>query len=222
MLSINLVFLHFGLQHRTNPLIYYKTPYQSQNILIQTNLCQNYISSAKILYVFCSKRITINNLILNQNTNFALDQQYSTSQHHSVFHETYKVQNLIVSSQISNNQASSISTSFSTFGHQNDISLTQISLNLELTSAYSRASFLSLTLQDLKVVQSAFNFTGTSENISSLVDVLDSKAFVNQVQLNIDLAGKYVSGLVMTLKPEATISVSNLKMFGVERLSTTT
>ncbi|CAL5971191.1 Conserved_hypothetical protein [Hexamita inflata] len=171
--------------------------------------------SSKMLYLFCSKRETINNLILNQNTIFSLDQQYSASQHHSVFHDTIKVKNLIVSSQISNNQESSISTSFSTFGHQNDISITQISLNLELTSAYSRASFLSLTFQNLKVIQSAFNFTGTSENISSLIDVLDSRAIVNQVKLNVNLAGKYVSGLVMTLKPEATISVSNMKMFGV-------
>ncbi|CAL5971148.1 Conserved_hypothetical protein [Hexamita inflata] len=171
--------------------------------------------SSKVKYVFCSKRATINNLIMNLNIIFSSDQQQSISQHHSVFHETYKVKNLIVSSQISNNQASSISTSFSTFGHQNDISISQISFNLELTSAYSRASFLSLTLQDLKVIQSAFNFTGTSENISSMVDVLDSKAIINQVKLNINLAGKYASGLVMTLKPEATMSMSNLKMFGV-------
>ncbi|CAL5988544.1 Conserved_hypothetical protein [Hexamita inflata] len=183
--------------------------------LAESNQCQNYITGAIVMHLFCSKRETINNLIVNQNNIFSLDQQYSASQHHSIFHDTYKVQNLIVSSQISNNQASSISTSFSTFGHQNDISLTQISLNLELTSAYSRASFLSLTLQNLKVIQSAFNFTGTSENISSLVDVLDSKAIINQVKLNINLAGKYASGLVMTLKPEATMTISNLKMFGV-------
>ncbi|CAL5971188.1 Conserved_hypothetical protein [Hexamita inflata] len=215
MLSINLALLHIDLQHMIKQKINYKTITKPKILLGQAISCSNSIASSKMMYVFCSKREVINNLIVNQNTNFALDQQYSTSQHHSVFHETYKVQNLIVSSQISNNQASSTSNSFSTFGHQNDISLTQISLNLELTSAYSRASFLSLTLQDLKVVQSAFNFTGTSENISSLVDVLDSKAFVNQVQLNIDLAGKYVSGLAMTLKPEATMTVSNLKMFGV-------
>ncbi|CAL5971142.1 Conserved_hypothetical protein [Hexamita inflata] len=193
----------------------YKSVRLPQYKLAKSNQCQNYITSAKVMYVFCSKRATINNLVLNQRTIFSLDLQYSTSQHHSVFHETYKVQNLIVSSQISNNQASSTSTSFSTFGHQNAISLTQISLNLELTSAYSRASFLSLILQDLKIVQSTFHFTGTSENVSSLVDTLDSKAIINQVQLNVNLAGQYVSGLVMTLKPEATMSMSNLKMFGV-------
>ncbi|CAL5971182.1 Conserved_hypothetical protein [Hexamita inflata] len=196
-------------------LIFNKAVQQPQYKLNQPQSCQNTLVSAKILYVFCSRRETINNLRMNQNTNFVLNSQYSTSQHHSVFHDTYNVKNLIVSSQILNNQASSISTSFSTFGHQNDISLTQISLNLELTSAYSRASFLSLILQNLKVIQSAFNFTGTSENISSLVDVLDSKAIIHQVKLNVNLAGKYASGLVMTLKPEAAISVSNLKMFGV-------
>ncbi|CAL5988600.1 Conserved_hypothetical protein [Hexamita inflata] len=216
MLPISLAMsLHQVLLHMNNQLIHQRAIYQPYHQLSQPYLCQNTIQSASGFYIFCQKYKTINNLILNQNTNFVLNQQYSASQHHSVFHDTFKVQNLIVSSQISNNQASSISTSFSTFGHQNDISLTQISLNLELTSTYSRASFLSLTLQDLKVVQSAFNFTGTSENISSLVDVLDSKAIVNQVKLNINLAGKYASGLVMTLKPEATISVSNLKMFGV-------
>ncbi|CAL5971198.1 Conserved_hypothetical protein [Hexamita inflata] len=216
MLSItSVMYLHLVFQHYTDKLIYQKAIYQPQYQLSQPYLCQNIIQSVPGFYIFCSKRETINNLIVNQSTNFVLDQQYSASQHHSVFHDSYKVQNLIVSSQISNNQQSSISSSFSTFGHQNDISISQISLKLELTSTYSRASFLSLTLQNLKVVQSTFNFTGTSENISSLVDVLDSKAIINQVKLNINLAGKYVSGLVMTLKPEATISVSNLKMFGV-------
>ncbi|CAL5971195.1 Conserved_hypothetical protein [Hexamita inflata] len=215
MLSINLALLHIDLQHMIKQKIYYKTITQPKILLSQVISCSNSIASSKMMYVFCSKREVINNLIMNQSTNFVLNSQYSASQHHSVFHDTIKVKNLIVSSQISNNQANSISTSFSTFGHQNDISITQISLNLELTSAYSRASFLSLTLQNLKVVQSAFNFTGTSENISSLVDVLDSRAIVNQVKLNVNLAGKYVSGLVMTLKPEATISVSNMKMFGV-------
>ncbi|CAL5988552.1 Conserved_hypothetical protein [Hexamita inflata] len=215
MLSICLTLLHCGQYQVLNHPIFFNSVTVSESKLIQSNLCQNAIISSQIVHMFCSKRETINNLIVNQNNIFSLDQQYSASQHHSIFHDTYKVKNLIVSSQITTNQASSISTSFSTFGYQNDISLTQISLNLELTSAYSRASFLSLTLQNLKVVQSAFNFTGTSENISSLVDILDSKAIINQVKMNINLAGKYASGLVMTLKPEATMTISNLKMFGV-------
>ncbi|CAL5988484.1 Conserved_hypothetical protein [Hexamita inflata] len=196
-----------------NIAIIYFTQQQLKRTQIQQ--CSNQIINVYTVHVFCSKRITINNLIMNQNINYTPNQQYLTSQHHSILHETFKVQNLIVHSQISNNQANSISSLFSIFSYSNTLSLTQISLNLELTSTYSRASFLSLTLQDLKVVQSAFNFTGTSENISSLVDTLDFKAIINQVKLNINLAGKYASGLVMTLKPEATMTISNLKMFGV-------
>ncbi|CAL5971210.1 Conserved_hypothetical protein [Hexamita inflata] len=149
-------------------------------------------------------------------TDILFQQIYTTKAiEYNIFLQTTKAHTLIHSSNIKVNTLNSLPLLFSIFGHQNDISLTQINLNLELTSAYSRASFLSLTLQNLKIVQSAFNFTGTSENISSLVDVLDSKAIINQVKLNINLAGKYVSGLVMTLKPEATMTVSNLKMFGV-------
>ncbi|CAL5988546.1 Conserved_hypothetical protein [Hexamita inflata] len=215
MLSIIIILNSISKKHLYD-LTYQQNNKQMKLHLGQINSClSTVLMSSKVMHLFCSKRETINNLIVNQNNIFSLDQQYSASQHHSIFHDTYKVKNLIVSSQITTNQASSISTSFSTFGYQNDISLTQISLNLELTSAYSRASFLSLTLQNLKVIQSAFNFTGTSENISSLVDVLDSKAIINQVKLNINLAGKYASGLVMTLKPEATMTISNLKMFGV-------
>ncbi|CAL5971122.1 Conserved_hypothetical protein [Hexamita inflata] len=201
------------LTNAFNIAIIYFTQQQLKRAQIQQ--CSNQIINIYTVHVFCSKRITINNLIMNQNINFAPNQQYLTSQHHSILHETYKIQNLIVYSQISNNQVSSISTLFSIFSYSKTLSLSQISLNQELTSVYSRASFLSQTVQDLKVVQSTFNFTGTSENISSLVDVLDSKAIINQVKLNINLAGKYASGLVRNLKPEATMTVSNLKMFGV-------
>ncbi|CAL5988614.1 Conserved_hypothetical protein [Hexamita inflata] len=178
-----------------------------------TVTCANMLVNNNVIRFYCYKMRQVNNLLVSRDFQFNL-MPISAGQQTVLFHEVTAAKNLIVSSKVSSDKTTQF-VSFSTFSYSNTLSLTQISLNLELTSTYSRASFLSLTLQDLKVVQSAFNFTGTSENISSLVDVLDSKAIVNQVKLNINLTGKYVSGLVMTMKPEATMTVSNLKMFGV-------